>query len=322
MTAVRVPRSERRGATWAPDSHAFPTRRYDLVKEFVVALGVILVLTVVAALVFSSPDEPAISLQQWARQAPNDVVATAAGELAGTTTSATYGPPYNTAGDGQALGPVSLQKLPGVTQPVDPANDFVITPLRTLSGQPVVAAALRQWDAATPDQRTAWAQAYSDALGKAPDGDPAKVERGSYGPVPILAIGTLALANSGALEGLLTSRTSFFGVNSTKPLLLLADGSHLEDQARAQNLGGDQWGIMNETGNYPGQPWLWLYTFWYQVPPFSTSDNADVQVWALMILLSIGFICIPWIPGLRTLPKYLGVHRLIWKKRWRAGGRP
>ena len=48
----------------------------------------------------------------------------------------------------------------------------------------------------------------------------------------------------------------------------------------AQHLGGDQWGMMNETGNYPGQPWMWLYTFWYQVKPFSTSENADAQVWA------------------------------------------
>jgi hypothetical protein len=243
------------------------------------------------------------------------VVATAVGELAGTTTTATYGPPYNANADGQTLGPAMLQKLPGVTQPIDAANDFVITPLRTLSSDPAVAAALREWTGATPEQRTAWAQAYADALAAAPDGDPANVATGEYGPVPALARGELALADSGALEGLLASRTSFFGVDSTKPLLLLADGSYLEDQARAQNLGGDQWGIMNETGNYPGQPWLWLYTFWYQIPPFSTSDNADVQVWGLMILLSIGFICIPWIPGLRTLPQHLGVHKLIWRRR-------
>jgi len=306
-----------RGATWAPDSHDFPTRRYDLVKEFVIALAVMTVLTIVAALVFSSPDDNAISLQQWARQAPNDVVATAAGELAGATTTATYGPPYNANADGQTLGPVMLQKLPGVTQPIDAANDFVITPLSTLSSDPAVAAALRQWSRATAEQRITWAQAYADALASAPDGDPAKVADGDYGPVPALARGELALADSGALEGLLASRTSFFGVDSTKPLLLLADGSYLEDQARAQNLGGDQWGIMNETGNYPGQPWLWLYTFWYQIPPFSTSDNADVQVWGLMILLSIGFICIPWIPGLRTLPQHLGVHKLIWRGRSR-----
>ncbi len=40
--------------------------------------------------------------------------------------------------------------------------------------------------------------------------------------------------------------------------------------------------MMNETGSYPGQVWLWLYTFWYQVPPFNTSVNADAQIWALM----------------------------------------
>ena len=34
------------------------------------------------------------------------------------------------------------------------------------------------------------------------------------------------------------------------------------------NLTGEQWGVMNETGSYPGQPWLWLYTLWYQVPGF------------------------------------------------------
>ena len=300
-----------------PDAHAFPTRRYDLVKEFVIALAVMTVLSVIAALVFSSPDEPAISLQQWARQAPADVVATAAGELAGTTTSAGYGPPYNTAGEGQALGPVNLQALPGVTQPVDSAKDLVLDPVRTLTSDVPAATAVRVWEAAAPDRQQAWATAYVDALANAPDGDPAKVASGDYGPVPAIAAAELHLADSGALEGLLTSRTSFFGVDSTKALLLLADGTHLEDAARAQNLGGDQWGIMNETGNYPGQPWLWLYSLWYQVPPFATSDNADIQVWALMIVLSIGFVCIPWIPGLRTLPRHLGVHRLVWRS-WHA----
>ena len=27
--------------------------------------------------------------------------------------------------------------------------------------------------------------------------------------------------------------------------------------------------MMNETGSYPGQVWLWLYTFWYQIEPFN-----------------------------------------------------
>jgi hypothetical protein len=30
-----------------------------------------------------------------------------------------------------------------------------------------------------------------------------------------------------------------------------------------QTLLGEQWGMMNETGSYPGQVWLLLYTLWY-----------------------------------------------------------
>ena len=131
--------------------------------------------------------------------------------------------------------------------------------------------------------------------------------------MPVLAASFLKLADSGGLEGLLTSSGTFYVSDETKPLLLLADGAYLEDLARADHLGGDQWGMMNETGNYPGQPWMWLYTFWYQVPPFSSSGNADALVWGLMALLTLGFILIPYIPGLRSLPRHLGVHRLIWR---------
>ena len=307
-------RSRRRDRT--PDAHLFPTRPYDLVKEFVVAVVVIGVLTVVLAAVFSSPDRKAITLADWAKAAPADVVATATAELAGTSTSAGYGAPYNHASEGQKLGPLPLQKWGGVHIPVDSANDLVISPLQTVSGDAVLAGALRVWQAANADQQVKWASAYSDALAAAPDGDPAQVKSGDYGPVPTLANRFLDLANSGSLEGLLTTRTTFYGGDATKPLLLLADGAYLEDQARADHLGGDQWGMMNETGNYPGQPWMWLYTFWYQVKPFSTSDNADALVWGLMVVLTLGLILLPFIPGLRALPRHLGVHRLIWRNRY------
>ena len=68
---------------------------------------------------------------------------------------------------------------------------------------------------------------------------------------------------------------SFYQTNYTKPLLFLSAGSYFEDRASAEHLLGDQWGMMNETGSYPGQVWLWLYTFWYQVEPFKSSPNAD-----------------------------------------------
>jgi hypothetical protein len=303
----------RRRRDETPDAHLFPTRSYDLVKEFVIALVVMTVLSLLLAAVFGSPDRKAITLQAWAKAAPADVVATATAELAGTSTSASYGPPYNNAAEGQKIGPLPLAKWGGVRLPVDSANQLVIAPLRSVSGDPALASALSDWQQAGAEQQLAWAAAYSDALAAAPDGNPAKVKSGDYGPVPVLAEKFRVLAASGGLDSLLT-RNEFYPTDQTKTLLLLSDGAYLEDQARAENLGGDQWGMMNESGNYPGQPWMWLYTFWYQVKPFSTSENADALVWGLMVLLTLGLIFIPFIPGLRSLPRYLGVHKLIWRR--------
>jgi hypothetical protein len=299
-----------------PESHDFPTRPYDLVKEFVIALAVVSLLSLALAAIFSSPDDKAITMADWAAAAPEDVVATAAGELAGTTTSATYGAPYNSASEGQSVLGLKLQKWGGVRIPVDSA-DLVLAPLRQVQGVPALTAALATWDGLTPEQQTAEATAYADALAEAPDGDPAQVAPGDYGPVPVLSTGLLELASSGGLEGALTPTGSFYGGDQTRSMLLLADGAYLEDQAVAAHLGGDQWGMMNEVGNYPGQPWMWLYTFWYQVKPFSTSDNADAEVWLLMMVLTVGLMLVPFIPGLRSVPRWIPVHRLIWRDWYR-----
>jgi hypothetical protein len=303
------------------DSHSFSTRPYDLVKEYVVALLAVSLLTVGLGAVFSSPDEPAITFAGWAKAAPADVVATAAAELAGTSTSASYGAPYNHAAEGQKVLGVPLQRWGGVRIPVDSA-DLVLAPLTAARTDAATTSALATWRGADEATRTGWATAYSDALGKAADGNPAAVAPGPYGPVPALTQSFLELARSGGLEGQLTSSGNFYGGDPTRALLLLSDGAYLEDSARAQHLGGDQWGMMNETGNYPGQPWMWLYTFWYQVPPFSTSENADAEVWALMMVLTLGLMFLPLIPGLRDIPRLVPVHRLIWRDYYRDHPRP
>jgi hypothetical protein len=309
-------RNQARARDRTPDAHTFPTRPYDLVKEFVIALGVMTLLTAILAGIFSSPDEKPITMARWAQADPNDVVATATGELAGTTTSATYGAPYNHASDGQSVLGVPLQKLGGVRIPVS-SQDLVLQPLEGVTGAPALRQALDTWKAAPADQQHAWATAYADALDQA-GGDPTAVPPGDYGPVPVLASALLDLARSGGLEGALTSAGTFYGGDQTRSLLLLADGAYLEDKAVAQHLGGDQWGMMNEVGNYPGQPWMWLYTFWYQVKPFSTSDNADAQVWALMMLLTLLLMFLPFIPGLRSVPRWIPVHRLVWRDYYRG----
>jgi hypothetical protein len=317
-TSTRIPTQRGHLRQPAADSHTFPTRPYDLVKEFVIALAVVAVLSLALAAVFSSPDDKAITMSGWASADPGNVVATAAGELAGTTTSATYGAPYNHASPGQQVLGLQLQKWGGVGVPVS-SSDLVLQPLRAArTNSPRLAAALAAWDAGSPAQQQTWSTAYAAALAKAPGGDPAKVAPGGYGPVPAMTSAFLGLARSGGLEGALAANGNFYGGDQTRTMLLLGDGAYLEDKAVAQNLGGDQWGMMNEVGNYPGQPWMWLYTFWYQVKPFSTSENADAQVWLLMMVLTVGLALLPFIPGLRSIPRWIPVHRLIWRDYYRS----
>ncbi len=305
----------KRTKTVTPDSHDFPTRPYDLVKEGVIAFVVVAILALGLAAVFSSPDESAITLKGWATVTPNDVVATAVSELAGTSASATYGPPYNSAPEGQALGPLRPQKWAGVRIPIDSANVLVIVPLTTVKDDPALTAALHTWNTAPAEQRIAWATAYGDALAAAPGGDPAQVAVGTYGPVPELGSAFLTLAQSGGLETILSG--TFYGGDTTRAMLLLGDGTYLESLAVARSLGGDQWGMINEAGNYPGQPWLAPVSFWYQIEPFKSSENADVQIFALVGVLGLMLILLPFIPGLRAIPEKIPVYKLVWRDYYR-----
>src|SRR5207248_8954998 len=83
--------------------------RYDLVKELTYALIGVAVIALVLAAAFSSPDVPPITVASWAKADSVDFVTTATGELAGSTTSAGYGAPYNNAGGEQSWGPIAPQ---------------------------------------------------------------------------------------------------------------------------------------------------------------------------------------------------------------------
>jgi hypothetical protein len=308
---------------WRAENEAARTwkggyRRYDLVKEVVVAIGVVLAISVVLTVLFSSPDDRPSTIAQWSRTMPADFVTTAVGELDGSSGVATYGPPYNHNAEGQIEWFIKLQKWFGVSHPINTADDYVIDPLRSIPGQPGLASAIAAYTAASPAQRARWTGAYTKALaGAHPSGLSLRVPAANDGPVPLMMSSLLALAQSGGLDGALLTSSQFFQTDYTKPLLLLADGSLLSDRAEEEHLLGDQWGMMNETGSYPGQVWLWLYTFWYQVEPFSSSDNADVLVMTVMGALSLLFILIPFLPLVRDIPRWIPVHRIIWREHYR-----
>jgi hypothetical protein len=63
----------------------------------------------------------------------------------------------------------------------------------------------------------------------------------------------------------------------------------------------------------PRQPWLWLYTLWYQVPGWTNSANIDMIAIYMTGVASILLLAIPFIPGLRDIPRLVPVHRLIWR---------
>ena len=298
-----------------------PVIRYDLAKEFVIALVAMIVLAVVLAVVFSSPDEPPATITAWANSSPTDFLTTAVAELDGTSSTATYGPPYNAwaSGEGQKVGPLGLERWFGVHAPVDTARDFVLSPLGiTAKSEPALAAGLTRYEQAPVARQQQWTDAYTKALDKVRfSGSTVVVPPGRYGPVPTMMSALLRMARTGSLDGALIASPRFYGTDYTKPLLFLADGSYLADKADAQHLSGDQWGMMNETGNYPGQAWLWLYTMWYQIPPFTHTGNADALIWSLMALLSLGLLLVPFIPGVRSIPKLVPVYRLIWRDHYR-----
>jgi hypothetical protein len=310
-------RSERRAAPVADASEwRGRTRRYDIAKEATIASVVALALVALLAGLLSSPDVPPVTVASWAKIAPADFVATAASELAGTSETATYGPPYNHAtGSVQGLG-FSWQALFGVRQPIDAANSFVIAPLTKIAPTDrLLAIALRAYANAEPTRQQAWATAYLKAVTHVRFvGGRTIVPRANDGPVPFMIATELTLARSGALDADLLAQQPFYGTDFTKPLLFLEDGSYFAAKASAQHLTGAQWGVMNETGSYPGQPWLWLYTLWYQVPGLDNSSNIDLIAVYLTGIATLLLLAIPFLPGLRDIPRWIPIHRLIWRE--------
>jgi hypothetical protein len=295
---------------------------YDLLKELCVAVGVIALLAILLSVLFSSPDDRPSTIAQWSRQMPIDFVTTATAELDGTSGTAEYGPPYNHDGSGQHMAFIELQKWLGVSHPINTANDFVIDPLRSVPDNPELQSSIANYLGAPAATRKHWTESYTTALEKATvtQSGTVKVAARESGPVPVMMSGLLALAQSGGLDGALLTSRQFYQTDYTKPLLFMADGGLLEKRAEREHLLGEQWGMMNETGSYPGQVWLWLYTLWYQVEPFKASENADVLVMSIMGVLSLGLICIPFIPGIRSIPRRVPIYKLIWKEHYRAQG--
>jgi hypothetical protein len=293
-----------------------PMKPYDLVREGLIALGIVAVLIVVLAIIFKSPDAPTVRGEDIAKNHPLDYLKTATDFLSGESALQHYGPPYTKDTDNiqRILGPGPAVVF-GVTMPLDAQKDMVLAPLEKVAVlNKDVATALTVWKSASEDKQKAWAKAYSDALDKAEEANGlVKVAAGDYGPVPVMMLGMLDLGRAGLLEGALTSSDRLpYTLDNTKAMLFFQEDVD-QNVANGYDMQGTQWGITHEVGNLPGPWWLWPYAIWYQIPPLTTVPNADVIVGSLMVLFFLLLFFAPFIPVLKHLPRWIPVYRIIWR---------
>jgi hypothetical protein len=298
-----------------------PTKPYDLIKEGLIVLGVIAVVVIILAAVFSSPDYPTITAEDVASRQPLAYVTTCANILAGNSGVQDYGPPYSPdTGNAQRLFGIAPADWFGVTIPIDPPTDFILKPLQSVAVmEPNLNSAIATYEGSTPDQQQSWSTAYLSALPNATvQGSSIQMPPGDYGPVPAMMEGMLNLGQAGLLEGALAESSRLpFNLDFTSSLLFFQDDV-FSGVADKLNLLGDQWGMSNETGNYPGAWWTWPVAFLYQIPAISNSPNADIIVMGITLLAVLIIFLLPFIPLINRLPYYLGVHHLIWRD-WYSG---
>ncbi len=295
-----------------------PNRKYDIIMEGIIATVIATLLIVSLAFILSSPDDPALTISNWAKMAPADFVGTVLSELNGTSETAQYGPPYNYGSNNlQKIGGLSWQLIAGVHQQINPAQTFVLGPLEKLDyNNLALSNALKEYTSSSKYQRIVWLTNYSNVLPKLTFKHNIPIlPKTNDGPVPEIIASELGYAQSGAINAGLLSSSSFYGSNYSKPLLFIEDGNYFTSIAKARHLYGTQWGVMNETGSYPGQPWLWFYSLWYQIPAFSTSTNVDLIAIYLTAISTILLLLVPFIPGIRDIPKIIPIYKLIWR-RW------
>ena len=120
----------------------------------------------------------------------------------------------------------------------------------------------------------------------------------------------VTIARNGSLDGYLHDSANQINTNPFKATMFYGDGKVWSAVADGQGLSGDKWGVMNELWNYPGQFWLILYAIPYHIPAIASSPAADLWVGTLIVIVGMLLqLLLPWIPGLRDIPRLIPLYR-------------
>lgn len=294
-------------------THQYRYVRTDFIKHLFSTTVVILVATTLLSLTLHEPVRPALTIQQVATTQPVLFEQVAVRAMNGQGQIASYGPPYN---HGTASLQDVVQKWVGVIHPVNTKEDFVLTPLTMVAHlRPGLAAALARFRSAPVSQQLAWENAYLTGLNHAHvSHGTVTVPTGSYGPMPSLMTALLHLGQSGMMAGALDRTTGDYTFNNQNSLLFL-QGQPLQSAAARLQLLGTQFGIIHEERvPYPGPWWMTIVTVIYQIPYIANSPAGDALALGSGMVLFLLLVLAPWLPVVNRLPRYLGVHRLIWKQ--------
>ncbi len=296
----------------------------DFVKHLLSTLGIVVVVVLLASILFNLPEKQPLTIKTYATQNPVAFEQMALRALDGQGQIANYGPPYN---NGTASVQSPMQTAVGVIHPINAATDFILKPLTMAASiNPSIAPALHAFNSASPAQQTKWENAYTTALNKGVYKNGVVVtQKGNYGPLPALMNDTLALGKSGLMSGALMRNGAVTTRFDNQNYLLFLQGAPLQNAPQTQSLAGANWGIIHPAVNgYPAAWWMTIPTWIYQWPFVANSSAPDATALAIGFVFWLALAFTPWIPGLNKLPRYLGVHRLIWKDFYRnhSGGNP
>jgi hypothetical protein len=282
-----------------------PTRlvRHVFWKYPLLAAALFAIIAVVAFLV-GSPNWPRDTIAKVSQQDPGGAIMAFTQELDGTSSSA---------GNAQEWGMG------------DPGQVFVINPVRQYLPllDTSVTFAISAYEDANSTQQQAWAANYDKALrsitpmsdgsdmGGATSPDYAKLDtlKGDFGPVPVLVKADLQLAQLGYLEEYLQSVDPGHSFHMTN--IWLYDHPSLLNTAVAEGLTDDQWGMVKERGFSVG-PWYLFVPAVFHVELPNGATGAGFVLDNLIFAAFLLFI-VPLTPGLRSLPKYLKLYRLIYR---------
>lgn len=265
---------------------------------------------IVVAILAGSPDWPLATLSETDTKDPGGAILAMTMELDGTSASWS-----NTAEPG----------MPGT-----PAETFVLAPVREyaplLHPHDVVAAAVKEYDQAGADQQQMWAANYHQALdgitpmsGQSEMGGMAAIQSpdymkiddltGDFGPVPTIVKADLELAQGGYLDQYLAGVRPGHALHLVN--ICLYDHPLMINEATANGLTDDQWGMVKERGFAVG-PWFLIIPAIIHVKLPGGSTGVGFALWNLLFALLL-ILALPLVPGLRDLPRRLKLYRLIYR---------